>query len=270
MASGTERSAGALPLPEPIAALTAGKRGAESRIGLSGARVFLYDDMVLKISPRSEETDNEAAVCRALSDLLPVPDCLAYVCEGGAAYFLMSRLPGRMLCEPELLRDGELLLRLTAEAVGLLQSVPAERLCGLRRGDKLRIARRNVSRGLVDTGSAEPETFGPGRFAGPAALLRCLEEERPAEGPLVLTHGDLCLPNILTDGRRVTGLIDCGRMGPADPWQDLAIVWRSLRDNTAGRYGTLPGFDPDALFAALGLGRDEEKLRWYLLLDELF
>ena len=32
----------------------------------------------------------------------------------------------------------------------------------------------------------------------------------------------------------------------------------------------IPGFDPDGLFDALGLKPDKERLRWYLLLDELF
>ena len=262
-----------LPLPEPIRALTAGKLCSESRVGLSGSRVFLFDDMVLKTSPRSGETDNEAAVCRALAGLLPVPEILCYEIADGKAFCLMTRLPGQMLCSDELMRDPALVTRLAAEAISLLQSVPAERFCGVRLDDKLRWARENTARGLADTEHADPETFGPQGFAGPAALLRWLEENRPSAERLVLTHGDLCLPNILTDGRHVTGFVDCGRMGPGDPWQDLAIIQRSLRDNFSGAYRAShrrPDYDPDALLRELGLEPDRERLRYYLLLDELF
>lgn len=261
-----------LALPEAIRALTVGRNCAESRVGLSGSRVFLYDDMVLKISPRSEEADNEAAVCRALSGLLPVPELLCYETTEADAFCLMSRLPGRMLCSEELMRDPALVTRLVAEAIRLLQSVPTDKLCGVTLDGKLRWARRAVEQGLADMEHAEPETFGPGGFAGPDALLLWLEGNRPAERP-VLTHGDLCLPNILTDGRRVTGFVDCGRMGPGDPWQDLAIARRSLRDNFAGCYDARlrrPDYDPDALLRELGVAPDPERMRYYLLLDELF
>ena len=259
-----------LPLPESIRALTAGKLCAES--GLSGSRVFLFDDMVLKTSPRSGEADNEAAVCRALAGLLPVPEILCYEIADGKAFCLMTRLPGRMLCSEELMRDPALVTRLVAEAIRLLQSVPTDKLCGVTLDGKLRWAWRAVEQGLADMEHAEPETFGPGGFAGPDALLLWLEGNRPAERP-VLTHGDLCLPNILTDGRRVTGFVDCGRMGPGDPWQDLAIAWRSLRDNFAGCYDARlrrPDYDPEALLRELGVEPDPERLRYYLLLDELF
>ena len=44
-----------------------------------------------------------------------------------------------------------------------------------------------------------------------------------------------------------------------------------LRDNFGGHYGdAVEGFHPDALFDALGMEKDEQKLRYYLLMDELF
>ena len=41
--------------------------------------------------------------------------------------------------------------------------------------------------------------------------------------------------------------------------------------NADGTYGaTYPGIDPDDLFRALGMTPDRGKLRYYILLDELF
>jgi len=42
----------------------------------------------------------------------------------------------------------------------------------------------------------------------------------------VLIHGDYCLPNVLVDDGRLTGLIDVGGAGLGDPQDDLAAgVW---------------------------------------------
>ena len=68
-----------------------------------------------------------------------------------------------------------------------------------------------------------------------------------------------------------TGFIDLGDAGVGDRWRDLALCHRSLRHNVDGTYGKVkPGFDADELFRMLDIPKDPEKLRWYLLLDELF
>ena len=74
-----------------------------------------------------------------------------------------------------------------------------------------------------------------------------------------------------TDGARLSGMIDLGDCGVADPWRDLSLAWRSLKHNSDGHYGkTYPAIDPDNLFRAAGVEKDAERLRYYLLLDELF
>ena len=84
-------------------------------------------------------------------------------------------------------------------------------------------------------------------------------------------RNSFCLPNLFTDGRRLTGMIDVGGCGVADRWMDLALGWRSLRHNSDGHYGAVyPDIHPDDLFRAAGVAKDERKLRYYILLDELF
>ena len=137
---------------------------------------------------------------------------------------------------------------------------------------KLRLARRNVTEGLVDIENTEPRTFGAGGFESPSALLQWLEANRPQETP-TLTHGDFCLPNIFARGRRLTGFVDCGRMGVSDQWQDIAIALRSLRHNLEGKYNggnAYARFSEQAFLEKLGVAYDAEKLRYYTLLDELF
>lgn len=56
------------------------------------------------------------------------------------------------------------------------------------------------------------------------ARLRML----PREGPDVMTHGDLIPANILVAGGRLTGVLDAGAFGPADPALDLVSAWHLL------------------------------------------
>jgi aminoglycoside 3'-phosphotransferase-1 len=61
----------------------------------------------------------------------------------------------------------------------------------------------------------------------------------------------------------VVGCIDAGRVGIADRYQDLAILWSCLGE-----------FDPrlqDRLLERYGIAdRDQAKMQFHLMLDELF
>ncbi|MGN0203975.1 MAG: phosphotransferase [Coprococcus sp.] len=117
----------------------------------------------------------------------------------------------------------------------------------------------------------EPDTFGKNGFASPEELYGWLMEHQPKE-ELTLSHGDFCLPNIFFEGQRLAGFIDLGRMGLADKWQDIALCYRSLLHNYDGIYNgkKYEGFEPGMLFEKLEIEPDWEKIRFYLLLDELF
>ena len=239
-------------------------------IGMSGAQIRLYPDMVLKIMPDSEEAAREVRVLRWLRGRLPVPQVLACERQNGRLFLLMTRLPGKMTCDEALLTDPAALTEILAEGLRMLWAVPTGE-CPIRcdLDTKLRMARQNVEQGLVDAEHVEPETFGPGGFRDPEHLLRWLEGNRPPE-ELCFTHGDFCLPNVFYENGHISGFLDLGKAGLADLYQDLAIGVRSLRHNTDGTYGPRIDFDPMALFDRLGLRPDTEKLRYYTLLDELF
>ena len=54
----------------------------------------------------------------------------------------------------------------------------------------------------------------------------------------------------------------------SDLYQDIALCYRSLLHNYAEF--PHPDFRPELLFQALELEPDWEKIRYYILLDELF
>lgn len=79
----------------------------------------------------------------------------------------------------------------------------------------------------------------------------------------VVCHGDACAPNtLLDDVGDWIGHVDCGAMGVADRWADLAVATWS----TAWNYG--PGWE-DLLLEAYGVDRDEERMAYYRLLWDL-
>ncbi len=63
-----------------------------------------------------------------------------------------------------------------------------------------------------------------------------------------------------------------GDTGIADKWRDISLCYRSLMHNFDGSFGgkIYSGFNPDIFFDKLNIKLDWDKLRYYILLDELF
>ncbi len=257
--------------PAGILNRLAGQPYTADTIGLSGAGVLLFPNCVLKTAPADAVTRREIRMMTWLQGRLPVPEVLHSCEEKGRSWLLMSRLPGQMACDPVLLSRPDILLAGLCQALQALWQVNT-RDCPISftLDEQLMLAEQRVRQDKIDPEDADPATFGPGGFRDPAHLLSWLKDHRPPLDP-VLSHGDLCLPNILLEQGRLSGFIDLGLCTVGDRWRDLALCWRSLRDNTHGHYGDFLAFPPpDSLFSALQITPDREKLRYYLLLDELF
>ncbi len=241
-------------------------------IGLSESQVYLFPNQVLKIQEDNEEARNEAAMMDWLQGRVPAPQVIAHVCEGGRSYLLMTRTAGKMACDEEYMSNPRRLTQMLAEALKLLwrtdiTGCPGK--WGIER--KLSMAEYWVEHDMVSMEDAEPDTYGKDGFRSPKELYGWLAEHKPPEEP-VLSHGDFTLPNLIFSGNELKGFIDLGRMGAADKWQDIALCYRSLLHNYDGKYGgrRYEGFRPKMLFEQLGMEPDWEKIRYYILLDELF
>lgn len=259
-------------IPEKIKKLIGSEIFETDTIGKSDSSVFLFEDKVLKIRTITQEAENEVQMMRWLEGKLPVPKVLACEELNGISYLLMSRIPGDMACEPRYMEQPAVLVKMLALVLKRLWSVDitdCPRNVSLK--NKLAQAEERVAKSMVDVEDAEPDTFGYNGFESPQALLIWLKENQPTEEP-VLIHGDYCLPNVFFEGETLAGFIDLGRMGIGDKWCDIALCYRSLCHNFEGRYGgnPYPGFVPQMLFEELGIEPDWERLRYYILLDELF
>lgn len=259
-------------IPDKIQKLIGEKRFEIDNIGMSGASVYLYDDMVLKVESLSFESENEYKMMQWLNAKLPVPKIIEHTISNKLSYILMNKCAGKMASSDILMAKPQLLSELLAETLYQIWHVDVSNcptdnsLC-----KKLKQAEYRVTNGMVDVNLCEAETFDNEGFRDPEALLYWLQTNIPPE-EAVLSHGDLCLPNVFFNDGKLSGLIDLGRCGIADKWCDIAICYRSIRNNYNGTYTgkQIAGFDEVMFFDALQIKPDWEKIRYYLLLDELF
>lgn len=259
-------------IPDKIKKLLQGKAYCPDKVGMSGANVICFDDMVLKLEETCESAENEHRMLKWLAGRLPVPEVLCFVQEKNTNYLLMSRMEGEMSCAEQYMQSPAELVRALAEGLKLLWKVDISD-CPYKNtlDNKLRLAAERVNAGECNMEDVEPDTYGENGFESPQALMCWLKENRPEE-EVVFSHGDYCLPNIFLRDGHISGFIDLGNCGVADRYQDIALCYRSLLHNFSGKYGGMvyEGFSPEMLFEELGITPDWNKIRYYILLDELF
>ncbi len=262
-------------LPEKIQKYIVGESYKTDTIGMSGSSVFLYKERVLKVQDVNGEAENEYHMLQFLQGRLPVPRVYAYEIENGKSYMLMDRMTGLMACAREYMENPVMQCKMLADGLKKLWQTdiigcPSDQ----RLKNKLERAKYNVENGLVDLENAESGTFGERGFGSPENLLEWLYDNKPEEEP-VLSHGDYCLPNLFGRKEQTTGYIDLTRAGVADKWCDIALCCRSLSENglQGNRMdGDFAGLECNSvgLFRELGIEPDWGKIRYYILLDELF
>lgn len=173
-------------------------------------------------------------------------------------YLLMTAVPGTDLTHYR--DDPEALCRIYAQGLRRLHALdpthcPFDHSLDRRLAD----AKANVAAGRVDETDFDADRQG----WTATHIMDWLLANRPPTGDRIVTHGDACLPNLMALDGRFSGMVDCGRLGTADAWQDLALACRSLIYNCGAQY--IPAF-----LAAYGAEWDEARYRYYCTLDELF
>lgn len=259
-------------LPVTMKTLLQGKNFEVDSIGKSASDVFIFEnDLVLKAENKSHTSDGEYEMMQWLKGKLPVPNVVDFYSDSEKNYILMTRLKGKMACDPSVTQDVQVMAKLLAKGLQKLWEVnigDCPRVIDL--DYKLDLALYNIENNLVDMSNVEPETFGAEGFANPMELYAYLLANLPEEEK-ILIHGDYCLPNIFFMNGEISGYLDLGFCGIGDKWQDIALAVRSMKHNLVE---TGKGDDYPAayriFFEELGIAPDEEKMRYYILLDELF
>ncbi len=258
-----------LSLPPSLADYVAGYRATLITDGESGGIVHRLDtdgrpSLFLKQGAGRVAVDiaDEYARLRWLAGRWAVPQVVGYADTEAGAWLLTTALPGRAAYgwlgdHPE---QREVAVRSIAAFLRQLHAEPID-TCPFNAALPLRraAAAANFETGLVDLDDLDPEREG---WSG-EQLWAHFESLLPLEADPVVTHGDFSLDNIFLDADgAVTGCLDVGRVGVADRYQDLAILWHSLREF---------GDDlADTMLASYGVALDRKKIDLHLVLDEFF
>lgn len=243
------------------------------KIGESDSQVILFEDMVLKIEKTCRHSDREYDALKWLSGRLPVPEIIEFKQKNGFNYLLMTRFKGKTLIDDIMTCNPKNIVEAIADGIIQLWTIDISN-CPLdsRLSLQLNEARYRIDNNLVDIDDFEEGTLGDGGFADVEDLYNFLMNNQPKED-LVFTHGDYCLPNSFIKNNKTVGFIDLGKAGIADRWQDLALCIRSMEYNFCKINGMLPDeFKKlkDYFLNLVNIEMDNEKLRYYILLDELF
>lgn len=237
----------------------------QDTVGCSSANVYRISSaaktLYLKTDDKYGELETEYRNLLWLQGKLPVPRIAGWASDDKRNYLLVTEMGGLASFNDAYLKDPPMAVSVLSEGINLLRSLDITDCPIQNKLDrKLTDAAENVRLGRVDMNDWNDDTD----FTSPGDLLDYLNTNRPAREDLCFTHGDYCLPNIFGTGNRLSGFIDMGRAGVADIWQDIALCIRSMRYNfQTNAYDGL-------LLKKLGVSMDEERMRYYILLDELF
>ena len=230
-------------------------------VGMSGATVERWGDRILKAAPPTWDGGLDAEAARlAWLGTTPlsrhVPRIVAFEPGPPLDRLLTTALPGADLTVADV-GPADAARRFGAHLRALHGLDPAS--CPFDGGldARLAAAERRVAEGRVDDDDFEPEHEG----RTPTDILDELLRTRPRHEDVVVAHGDWCFPNVVVDGSD-WGMCDLAGLGTSCRWYDLGIGARSTAHN-AGEAAVAD------FFAGYGIEPDPDRLRYYVLLDEL-
>jgi len=211
--------------------------------------------------------DQEAERLRWMKERdLPVPTVCAYAQSENTEYLLLDEVPGTPASDPRWAAVlPEVIVALGDALAFLHRTSTVDCPFDQRIGPQIEDARLRIASGHVN--EDDFDEIRAGRRA--MDLFTELLSTVPDGEDLVFAHGDFCLPNILLrqterGAVQVVGLIDCGRAGIADRYQDVALAIRSITYNFGSEW-VVP------FLQAYGLPQpDPEKVAFFTLLDEFF
>lgn len=234
--------------------------------GQSGDLVARCGGVFVKVTQRSQAWNaralaREAEVLRWLAGRAPVPRVLWFGQVGDDLALVTQTAPGNAVSHVGE-AEAEAAVVATIRTLAALHATPiANCPFDLRLSIKLTQARARVADGAVDESDFDAERLGLTAQQAWEQLTAMI----PAREDPVLAHGDASLPNFIWNGGAQVTLIDVGRFGIADRYQDLSLFLRSARRNhpqvdavhLLARHYPLADLDP-------------ARLDFYRFLDEFF
>jgi len=254
-------------LPANLAQVVFGYAWREIHVGCSTAQVFRLEaengkSLYLKIAARISGNSliPEKLKLGWLQNQLFVPKVVLFAEDENTDYLLLSEISGIDASDDSLSENAADVIEQLAKGLKMVHSLPIESCpFNARLNYKIELAKERILKGLVDESDFDDERAG----SRAEDLFQELLATKPSEEDLVFTHGDYCLPNIILENGKLSGVIDWGNAGVADRYQDIALLTRSVSYNFGEDWEKI-------VFEIYGIAPDWKKIDFYKLLDEFF
>ena len=177
-------------IPENIKIIISDKPYKCDNVGMSDSTVMIFDDMVLKIEPYTQETDKTIQMMQWLQYKLPVPEIICYEVYCGKSYTLMSRVKGIMSCDEYRMERAEETVALLAEGLKMLWSTDISdcpRMLAFE--EDLKTARYHVENDMIDLGTLDYSLLDKNGIKDVSQLILWLENNVP-QSENVLSHAE--------------------------------------------------------------------------------
>lgn len=207
------------------------------------------------------DTKREMNIMKWLSNQINVPEIVHYEEDTTFHTLIMSKVEGVSLEELEDTLRLEDYIDYLVKALKIIQAIPIDN-CPYNNciHNRLKELQYLLDHNLADTEIENWEDETP--FDNANDLVEFLIQNQPQE-TLVLSHGDFCNSNIFINTDQMS-FIDLGRAGLADMWLDIAFCVRDIREHSKNEKWI------QYFFEKLEIPPDWNKIKYYLLLDELF
>jgi aminoglycoside phosphotransferase len=178
-------------------------------LGCTAAAVYRFDNgLYLKTIERDRRDPvfgslaSEHVKLVALKSRVPVPEIVAFEQDGARDFLLMTEVFGSEASTPATRDVIQARVRGLAEACRRFHQAPTDGFPLVELAHELReIAAHRVALDLVDSTDFDPERRGKTS----RDLLRELYSVSSGDDDIALTHGDMCLPNIILLENQLSG-----------------------------------------------------------------
>jgi aminoglycoside 3'-phosphotransferase II len=254
-------------IPAELQTKLRGYEPVREAIGQSGDDVFRLEalsrpTLIVKVfdQKRDGHLGSEVARINWLRSVgIQAPCILDALATATSHWLVMECLPGANAAVA--INEPATTVHVIATALAGLHAVPPD-TCPFDEtlSTKIGRAKTNVENNQVDVDDFDEDHRGVGAIE----LFNTMQSLRPRFEEIVVTHGDASLPNLMLNAGKFSGFVDCGKVGRADRYQDLALACHSIKFNLGAAW-IAPFLRSYGITSV-----DEQRMRFYRMLDEFF
>ncbi|GAB5491138.1 MAG: aminoglycoside 3'-phosphotransferase [Phototrophicaceae bacterium] len=249
-------------LPPSIRSLAETAHIIQTTVGMSKDDVYRIESDAIYYLKIGQDLSAEKERLQWLDTKLPIPQIVHHEVYQGEHFLLTSAIQGVMMMSADLPVSWR--IDLMAEAARMWHSLDMSD-CPFDNTirHQIKYARQKLDNEQVDERRFHSQFYGKTAHELYADLLNAMPDDEDED--LAVTHGDLCLPNILVDEQtgQITGFVDLGEIGVSDRHLDLVLASRSIQYNLGSKW-------IKRFYDAYGMKRDNLKYHFYSILNEFY